>query len=273
MMKGLASLAIASTFISSAPAVFADGGRELSDTRACERGRARCVDKVIRRMTRRFDRLARRCDHDAIFAVVYLRTTEVFRQTLPTVGYEDASSVIREDALFADYYFRAFDGYHRGTDDVPAAWQIAFDAAEERSVSALGNSLLGFNAHINRDLPFTLYDLYRQGTAVSETDHFLVDNFLAQVDVAQELIDRFDPTYPPVGDSSFIFAWRQAAWDNYQRLVNAKTEQDLAAVTAEIETNAANLALILLATTALPPGQDSSARDAYCRANRASRTH
>jgi len=42
----------------------------------CTAGRTRCVDAVIREMQRRFDPLAQSCDHDSIFALAYLRTTE-----------------------------------------------------------------------------------------------------------------------------------------------------------------------------------------------------
>ena len=48
----------------------------------CTAGRTRCVDAVIREMRRRFDPLARSCDHDSIFALAYLRTTEEYRRTI-----------------------------------------------------------------------------------------------------------------------------------------------------------------------------------------------
>ena len=46
----------------------------------CVAGRAGCVDKTIREMTKRFDPLASSCDHDAIFSLVYLRVTAVLRR-------------------------------------------------------------------------------------------------------------------------------------------------------------------------------------------------
>jgi len=79
-------------------------------------------------MEQRYKPLARQCDHDAVFALNYLRTTEVFAQTLDEVDYDDPAAVIREDALFAEYYFRAYDAYHRGKGVVPPVWQITFDA-------------------------------------------------------------------------------------------------------------------------------------------------
>lgn len=268
-MKSVARLLMAFTLLCiAAPASAHEGRREVSETFVCQQGWPRCVDRVVRQMTRRFDHLARRCDHDAIFALTYLRTTEIFRATLRETGYQEPRDVIRQDALFADFYFRAFDAYHRGTGPVPPAWQIAFDAAENRTLTAAGNALLGFNAHINRDLPLTLYELFLNGTPISEEDHFVVNDFLAQVDFTQEIIDRFDPNYPTEGDSAFIFEWRNTAWINYQRLVNAADAAEVEAISAEIEATAASIAQLFVLTTAYPPGEDSTARDDYCRANR-----
>jgi len=243
------------------------GDSEVSESRVCREGAIECVSRVIREMTRRFAALARRCDHDAIFALVYLRTTEVYRDTADSTGYDDVASVTREDALFADYYFRAFDAYHGGHGSVPPAWQIAFDSAAARTLNAQGNAFLGVSAHIQRDLPFVLYDLFTQGHPVSYEDHTLVNEFLAQVDVAPEIIDRFDPTYPPGNDITAIAAWRETAFRNFERLRDA-TPVERVVIAAEIEYSAALFAQNIVASTAYPPGSSSDERDAFCRAQR-----
>ena len=112
-----AALALA-LIATSAGAVAGDGSEgEISDSRACRAGELRCVDGVIREMERRFEQLRKKCDHDAVFALTYLRTTEVFRDTALALGYDDVRAVTREDALFADYYFRAYDAYQAGPYD------------------------------------------------------------------------------------------------------------------------------------------------------------
>ena len=74
----------------------------------CLAGRVQCVDKVIREMDRRFDPLASGCDHDAIFALAYLRTTEEYRRTIEDPAFfDDTAFVNHEDVVFAEYYFRA----------------------------------------------------------------------------------------------------------------------------------------------------------------------
>jgi hypothetical protein len=239
----------------------------VSSKPQCQAGKIQCVHHVIQEMDARFRKLASRCDHDAIFSLVYLRTTEKYGETALHLGYGDVSSVTREDSQFADYYFRAYDAYHSGCGNVPPAWKIAFDAAEARILPAQGDALLGINAHIQRDLAFTLYDLYRQGHPVSYDDHNLVNVFLAQVDVADEIVRRFDPTYPTGGDSSLIFYWRELAWQNYMALRNAPDQATFDAVAGQIELGAALAAQAFVQATAYPPGSDSSARDAYCAAS------
>ena len=129
---------------------------KFTSRKACQHGKPKCVKFVIKEMQRRYKPLAKQCDPDAVFALNYLRTTEIFLQTLDEIGYNDLAAVVREDALFAGYYFRADDAYHSGRGDVPLAWKITFDAAQNRSVSGSGNLALGINAHIQRDLPFVL---------------------------------------------------------------------------------------------------------------------
>jgi len=106
----------------------------------CIAGRVQCVDKVIRQMTTRFEPLASSCDHDAIFALTYLRVTEEYRRTIETpTFFDDTSFVNHEDVLFARYYFAAYDAWAAGrTASVPPAWRVAFDAARDRAVSANG---------------------------------------------------------------------------------------------------------------------------------------
>jgi hypothetical protein len=248
--------------------------QNLTSTEACQKGEPECVDLVIEEMERRYKLLAELCDHDALFALSYLRTTETLLETLDEIDYDNPASVIREDALFAEYYFRSYDAYHSGKGNVPPAWLLAFDAAQNRSVAGAGNLLLGFNAHIQRDLPFVLYELYVQGNPVSYSDHTRVNEFLQQVDVLDELAQKFDPTIddtdlPGEEDDQqqfqVIAQWREGAYRNFERLRDASTDAERAQVAAEIEGYSAAFAQGLRQTFSYPPGTDSSARDAYCQ--------
>jgi Family of unknown function (DUF5995) len=246
----------------------------------CIAGRVQCVDKTVREMTRRFEPLASSCDHNAIFALTYLRVTEEYRRTVesPTF-FDDTPFVNHEDVVFANFYFAAYDAWKAGeTAEVPPAWRIALDAAKNRSVSAYGNLLLGINAHVQRDLPLVLYSLgivKPDGTS-RKPDHDRVNQILNRVtdDVIAEIARRFDPTIddaslPTTLDDFGLFqaivSWRESAWRNAELLALAPTPQARELVAQEIEANAASQARVIQAAAAYPPLLGGrAARDAFC---------
>lgn len=257
-------------------------GYDPSSADECRSGQPRCVDAVIREMTRRFDRQARDCDHDAIFALAYLRTTEEYQRAALTPGFfEDVRFVNHEDAVFARYYFDAYDAWERGDRaEVPPAWRTALRAADDRAVSATGNMLLGINAHIQRDLPFVLAEigLVKPDGSSRKPDHDRVNAFLNRVSATliPEIARRFDPTVddgdlPTWIDDLVTFqavpAWRETAWRHAEALVNAPSPAARALVAREIETYANSQALLIRSATAYGLFEDSRARDAFCAEN------
>jgi hypothetical protein len=246
----------------------------------CVAGRTGCVDKVVRQMTKRFQPLASSCDHDAIFALTYLRVTEEYRRTIDDPAFfEDVSFVNHEDVIFARYYFAAYDAWDAGrVAEVPPAWRVAFAAARDRAVSATGNLLLGINAHVQRDLPLVLYSvgLVSPEGGSRKPDHDRVNAILNRVsdDVLAETARRFDPTVddgnaPTSLDEFALFqllvSWRETAWRHAELLALAPTQEAREQVVQMIESYAeANANVIRLATGYLPLSGGSSARDAYC---------
>ena len=90
-------------------------GYEPSSTNDCKAGKIQCVDAVIREMTRRFDPLAAACDHNSMFALTYLRTTEEYRRSATAEGFfTDPAFINHQDAGFAKQYFDAWDSYRDG---------------------------------------------------------------------------------------------------------------------------------------------------------------
>jgi hypothetical protein len=257
-----------------------NAGYEPSSGDECRAGRVSCVDTMIRRMTKRFEPLAERCDHDAIFSLGYLRTTEELRRAVRDDGFfEDPEFITHEGAVFTDLYFDAYDTWHSGDrDDTPPAWAIAFDAAADRSVSGAGDLLLGMNAHIQRDRPFVLaaIGLVKPDGKSRKRDHDKVNVFLNRVadTMIPEQARRFDPTMddtnlPSSIDDMLQFqmvpTWREIAWRNAERLVAARTVAEARRIAAEIESYAASQARSLRSlTTYLSPLQDTRARDAFC---------
>jgi len=255
-----------------------------SSANLCNRGDLRCVDAVIEEMEQRLDPLADRCDHDAVFGLTYLRTTEEFRRATATPGFfEDPAFLNHQDAVFAKYYFDAYDNWHAGrTSQVPQAWKLLFRAADRRQVSAAGNVLLGMSAHVNRDLPYVLeaIGLVKPDGSSRKRDHDQVDVFLNRVTgpLLAEIARRFDPSIKGLNaqgtslDETTLFQlialWREEAWRNAELLALAPDPVARAVVVQTIETGAATKGqLLLTANSYLPPITTSAARDAFCAAH------
>ena len=254
-----------------------------SSANDCVAGRPNCVDATIREMERRFRSLGPACDHNAVFALAYLRTTQTYKWARDQSGFfTDTPWVNHEDAVFAKYYFAAYDNWAGGLrGQVPQAWLIAFDAAAARQVNGSGDLLLGMNAHVNRDLPITLAAV---GMATPDgqsrkPDHDKVDKFLNTIlqPLLEELAARFDSSIIHIetpygvgytGLFQTLAVWREQAWRNAQLLANATTPAARALALQEIETSAATQALaIKTANSYVPPVTQSSTRDTYCAAH------
>jgi hypothetical protein len=226
------------------PANIAPGLAEHPDyTRSseprCRRGLIVCVDALIREMQRNYDRLG--CDHNAVFALLYLRTTEAIRDGIvngvpvpadaidelrelgievvddaghPTAYFSDPHFLAHEAYVFGRYYLDPLYDWERGRlDRIPEPWLIAFETAAEEAVSVAGNMWLGINAHVNHDLPLVLAAIGVEGPdgASREGDHVLVNHVLANVGpVSRGAIDTHLAPMPDFGVAPET--WHPAAW-------------------------------------------------------------
>jgi len=246
----------------------------------CVAGRSSCIDKTIKEMQRRFNPLGQSCDHNAVFALAYLRTTQTYKWARDQDGFfQDTPYVNHEDAVFGKYYFDAYDNWANGNRSaVSQAWLIAFDAAKAKQVSGSGSLFLGMSAHVNRDLPYVLAAIgitYPDGTT-RKADHDKVNQFLNAVlnPLLAEEAARFDSSTDSARDpmllgytTSFqlLAAWREAAWRNAERLTDAPDDAARAVVAQSIEDYAAGVQLTLKTAEAyVPPFQSSAARDSFC---------
>ncbi len=254
-----------------------------SSSNDCEAGRVTCVRQVIRTMRARFNPLAEQCDHDAVFSLAYLRTTEEYLRSTLTPGFFDKPALVNhEDVAFSRMYLDAYDDW---ADDrvrmVPPAWRVAFEAADSRRVSGSGNLLLGMNAHVNRDLPFVLAatGLVARDGSSRKRDHDQINVMLNRVvePLVTEAAARFDPgiAFVPTpygvgytGLMQMLVAWRETAWRQAERLVAAPDAAARNRVARQIETYAeTNAQAIVTATAYQPPVTTTAARDAYCAIN------
>jgi hypothetical protein len=184
------------------------------------------------------------------------------------------------DAWFARSYFAAFDDWRAGRGALPAAWAVAFDAADRRSARGLGDLLLGLNAHISRDLTYAVAHTFRGSGRAMDPDYLLISRLVQQVSpkALADISARFDPTVAVAelplavarGQKSLgalVLAWTGQAWRNGTALRNA-TLAGRVALERKIEATALRRARAIAAATSYLTPLGSRRRDAYCAAQR-----
>lgn len=259
-------------------------GIEPGSANPCQAGRAECVAAVVAEMEARFAQLD--CAHTAPFAFTYLEMTRGVEAHVSRPDFfADPAALAHFDALFAEFYFEAIDNWRAGRHaHVPAAWQVAFAAADDRRASAPADILLGMNAHISRDLAYTVAALAEARPAATDrsedaADFSRVDEVIATVQpsVVDGAAARFDPGIASlermlapaeneVDATRLIELWRARAFELGRRLATAQDEATRDAVAAEIERGSlASAALILNLEASRSLGLPTDQRDAYCR--------
>jgi hypothetical protein len=258
-------------------------GYHPSREQACVDGAPGCVEETLEEMYRRFDRLYASCEHNAAFGITYIRVTEAIRPRMLEPGfYQEPRFLQHEDRVFALMYFAAYDAWAAGRrEQVAPAWREAFDAAQRRSVSGIGNLLMSMNAHINRDFPFMLeaLGLAKPDGSSRKPDHDRGNEILNTLydDVLAELDARFDDRisdYDVPGlfaDDLALFqilqGWREGVWRNAELLARATTPAARRAIAEHIESYALAQARFIRHNTRI---SSSAARDAHCAAYRRS---
>lgn len=176
------------------------------------------------------------------FALLYLRTTEGMRDANAEGEFSDPAFWDAEVIpTFANYYLDAYAAWERGDRrHVDPAWRIAFRADPKR-LTCTQLIYLGINAHVNNDLAFMIEEM---GPHYTYPDHRHVDDVLAYrtrpvvyPEIQRDLCPNLF-TEPAAPTDANIFAWRQLAWENGQRLLSAPTDKARDAIAKDIRRHA-----------------------------------
>ena len=249
------------------------------------RGRASigCVNGLVRRLRRQWRRFDATCDHRAVIGYSYLTITKGLRDDLAT----PRPGLVRHRrwmtyliTTFSNRYFRAFRHFRRG-EPVAAAWRRTFEAADEGDANAGQDVLLFSNAHVQHDLPFALEEmgLRARSGASHKPDHDAVNAINAAVfdPIEKYIAAHYDPSFEvfdlPVpaeelGVLEMIKAWREGAWRNGERLLNADTRGERRQVVKQIRATS-RLWAGLISSGGMPGTRES--RDSFCRSQQARR--
>lgn len=189
------------------------------------------IDDVYERLAAARDHLRERDDRRAVFLTVYTEMTAAVQAGISSGFFADPPWVTDYLVTFANYYRRALAAFEgRNVDAVAPPWRIGFGISSAGTGLVVQDALLGINAHINYDLPYTLYDVsIDPDRPAKRADHDRINGILQRlVDTVQAslvgvysaagvssfdtLLGRFDERLAILGlAESRRFAWQNAA--------------------------------------------------------------
>jgi hypothetical protein len=248
----------------------------------CRRASIRCIDGLLGRLRRQFGPLDASCDHRVLFSLAYLRITAGLREDLARpqplyFRYPDWITYVI--TTFSNRYFKAFQDYQAGR-PVAEAWRITFDEAAHGDDNAGQDVLLASNAHTQHDLPYAYAEMGMRtpGGESRKHDHDAVNEINSQVfdELEDEFAEKYDPSFTTIdakpspldeiGTLEMVKSWREGAWRNAERLMNAKTPEERQQVEDSIDVISTATAEMI--RSGQQPGYRET-RDAYCRSKHA----
>jgi hypothetical protein len=194
-------------------------------------------------------------DRRAVFLSCYKMMTTNMLAAVERGDFEDCNWVSSLLHHFADYYFKALEPYEQGHENIPAPWQIAFQATRRPRTHVMQNLVLGVNAHINYDLVFAVADMLEpEWSGLSPVarqsryrDHCHVNRIIYQtINAVQDgIIERYaasmdlvDTVFGPL-DEWLIFRlisiWREEVWLDATRYVEFSDEDGRSVLRHEVE--------------------------------------
>ena len=248
----------------------------------CRHASIGCIDNLLRRLYVQWRPLDRSCDHRALFSLAYIRITTGLRAALVHGQIRYPHWLEYVITHFSNHYFKTFRDYAAGR-PVPYAWKVTYDEAMHGDANGGQDTLLASNAHTQHDLPYIYADMgmrARDGRS-RKVDHDRVNDINDRVFRGLEdyFAAHYDPSFkyfemtPLEGDKrgvlEMIKMWREGAWRNGERLMNARTPAQRRVVERSIDATSSLWADMIRSGDI--PGYRAQ-RDAYCHAVQAGRT-
>jgi hypothetical protein len=145
------------------------------------------IDEAVSIMTAIDNRLP---DSDGVkwFNRLYLQVTRSVRKVVTAPGFRDARFMSELDVVFANQYFSAIAAGDTDASRAPSAWRPLLRARRRAGIARLQFALAGMNAHINRDLPQGLVQVFEALGGDPTSDRARRQDF----DSVNELLERVE---------------------------------------------------------------------------------
>jgi hypothetical protein len=122
------------------------------------------------------------------FNRLYLQVTRSVRQAVSGTAFRDARFMTDLDVVFANLYFSAITAGGVDPSRAPTAWRPLLRARTMPRIARLQFALAGMNAHINRDLPLGIVQVFEALGGDPTTDQARRQDF----DSVNALLERVE---------------------------------------------------------------------------------
>jgi uncharacterized protein DUF5995 len=122
------------------------------------------------------------------FNRLYLQVTRSVREAVGGTAFRDARFMTELDVAFANLYFAAIAEGEIDPSRAPSAWRPLLRARTTPRIARLQFALAGMNAHINRDLPQGIVQVFEALGGDPTTDQARRQDF----DSVNDLLDRVE---------------------------------------------------------------------------------
>jgi Family of unknown function (DUF5995) len=194
--------------------------------------RVSSIDEVLSMMTAIDNTLP---DSDGVkwFNRLHLQVTRSVRRAISGPAFRDARFMTELDIVFANQYFAAIAAGEVDVSRAPSAWRPLLRARSSGGIARLQFALAGMNAHINRDLPQGIVQVFEAlgGNPTTDLtrrqDFDSVNDLLERVEAevkadfsigAVALVDDLAGRADDVAAMWKVRAARHAAWANAEVL-------------------------------------------------------
>lgn len=129
-------------------------------------------------------------DSDGVkwFNRLYLQVTRSVRHAISGPAFRDARFMTQLDIIFANQYFAAIAAGEIDVSRAPSAWRPLLRARSSGGIARLQFALAGMNAHINRDLPQGIVQVFEALGGDPTTDQARRQDF----DSVNDLLERVE---------------------------------------------------------------------------------
>ena len=214
----------------------------------CRKASVKCADRRIKELREDLQEMG--CDHRAVWVTSAYTVWQQVKKTITKNPdyFEDGRWAMLLTFESANMWLAMNEAYEEGR-DVPGPWDVYFDAAANRNITAVQDQWLAINGHMQYDVAFSLASQgmrFPDGRSRKpDWERFLVIVRDAYEKIVKRIGRKFDPYFDEiaprwhpfdnVGSLQLGRGYREYTWRMGERLLMARSDAERDAIRRDID--------------------------------------